>query len=625
MESQPQNQDLSDNMDGVDPPIGGTIVECMVNHVFLPLGLPNRPDKEPCDSHLLDLFLSSAKEFVSLCNNSEQSKVNQLIIALQDFQNIRKEDGSLHSENLRTASQQVIGQGTSYLPIYVQAQNAGILLHRQGANTIFDLWGLTPDDETIVEAPGRIVRHFPECSASIPTDDVNTYDFLDFISSTLARMGWEGITSSQSHGFREVAAASRDVPSPTNITELLYIELVNKGTQSQDRRICKHTREEVIGTNGANQCWRRSPFWLFLRVTSQLILSRQDGKSILYKKFIIFFMSRALEKACEGGLQSETIHCIYSKICRRKQKLELTEDEKWMDAATVVLKNADEVLMQNWQKTIKRHQISLEISPVSPSAIEADALFDIPGLNLFVNSITHRQSAATSDSYNPVSQLRLTDKNTFASLALAEEAKEYTIFYIFAFEHWIDKHLDIWLKNHGTGGDACNTIKNRAFQYFKIARKAYENNPKENSAMLLRILMLWVACDKIAAADTPELKCCKPPVPHNIWSSLLLSSKTDIEQLKKAEGYLKYRQEHSQYGTSVFEDLGGKPSFAVKAFENDPNCKKLLKDLIKYDKDKESEKIEELDQQIEDYSRLMQEYHDGHCDAGCEEASDSED
>ncbi|KAG8424354.1 hypothetical protein J3458_001154 [Metarhizium acridum] len=533
MESQPQNQDLFDNMDGVDPPIEGTIVECMVNHVFLPLGLPNRPDKEPCDSHLLDLFLSSAKEFVSLCNNSEQSKVNQLIIALQDFQNIRKEDGSLHSENLRTASQQVIGQGTSYLPIYVQAQNAGILLHRQGANTIFDLWGSTPDDETIVEAPGRIVRHFPECSASIPTDDVNTYDFLDFISSALARMSWEGITSSQSHGFREVAAASQDVPSPTNITELLYIE--------------------------------------------------------------------------------------------RKQKLELTEDEKWMDAATVVLKNAEEVLMQNWQKTIKRHQISLEISPVSPSAIEADALFDIPGLNLFVNSITHRQSAATSDSYNPVSQLRLTDKNTFASLALAEEAKEYTIFYIFAFEHWIDKHLDIWLKNHGTGGDACNTIKNRAFQYFKIARKAYENNPKENSAMLLRILMLWVACDKIAAADTPELKCCKPPVPHNIWSSLLLSSKTDIEQLKKAEGYLKYRQEHSQYGTSVFEDLGGKPSFAVKAFENDPNCKKLLKDLIKYDKDKESEKIEELDQQIEDYSRLMQEYHDGHCDAGCEEASDSED
>lgn len=513
----------------------------------------------------------------------------------------------------------------SYLPVYVQAQNAGILLHGRGGNAIFDLWGLTPDNETIVEASGRIVRHFPECSASIPTDHINTCDFFDFISSTMSRMSWEGITTSKGHGFPEVAAASEDVPSPTNITELLYIELVNKGIQSEHRRICKHTREEVIGTNGSNQCWRRSPFWLFLRVTSQLILSRQDGKSILYKKFLLFFMSQVLEKACEGELQSETIHCIYSKVCRRKRKLELTEDEKWMEAVTAVLNNANEVLSQNWQKIIKRHQISLEISPFNLSAIEADTLFEIPNLNLFVKSIAHRQSAATSGSYHPVSQLRLTDKNTFASLALAEEAKEYTMFYLFAFEYWIDKHLDTWLNEHGTEGDACNTIKNRAFQYFKIAKRAYVNNPKENSAMLLRILVLWVACDKLAAADTPELKRYKPPVPDNIWSSLLLSSNTDVGQLKTAEGYLKDRQEHSQYETFVFDGLGGNQSFAVKAFESDPNCKKLLKTLIKCDKDKESEKIEELEQQIEDYSRLMQEYHDGHCDAGCEGASGSED
>ncbi|KFG81564.1 hypothetical protein MANI_118380 [Metarhizium anisopliae] len=265
------------------------------------------------------------------------------------------------------------------------------------------------------------------------------------------------------------------------------------------------------------------------------------------------------------------------------------------------------------------------MSPFNLSAIEEDTLFEIPNLNLFVKSIAHRQSAATSGSYHPVSQLRLTDKNTFASLALAEEAKEYTIFYLFAFEYWIDKHLDIWLNEHGTEGDACNTIKNRAFQYFKIAKRAYVNNPKENSAMLLRILVLWVACDKLAAADTPELKRYKPPVPDNIWSSLLLSSNTNVGQLKTAEGYLKDRQEHSQYETSVFDGFGGTQSFAVKAFENDPNCKKLLKSLIKYDKDKESEKTEELEQQIEDYSRLMQEYHEGHCDAGCEGASDSED
>lgn len=98
-------------MDDLDPPNGSTTLGYMVNHVFLPLGLPSRPDKESCDSHLLGLFLSSTEDFVSLCNNSERSRVNQLVTALQILQSIRKEDGSLHSDKLRTASQQVIGQG----------------------------------------------------------------------------------------------------------------------------------------------------------------------------------------------------------------------------------------------------------------------------------------------------------------------------------------------------------------------------------------------------------------------------------------------------------------------------------------------------------------------------------
>ncbi|OAA50407.1 hypothetical protein NOR_00857 [Metarhizium rileyi] len=593
-----QGQLYDMNLDG--NPGESKVIECILNHVVLPLGLPNKSDKESCDSQLLDLLLSSVSKFSLLCSSSEKNQVSKLADALNALQKTRKEDGSLNSNELRTASQRVIGQALSYLPIYVQSQNAGILVHGQREATTFDIWGLTPNNDTIVEATGRVVRRFPECSASISTAKTNDSHFLDFISLTLAKMSEERIIASSIRGIREIILGAQEAPSPTNITELLYIELVNKGTPLRDSRICKHTREEVIGVNGACPYWGRSPFWLFLRVTLHLILSRQDEKAILYKKFMVFFMSRLLKISCNRNLQIENIHCTYSKICRRQRKLDLTGDENWMKPVTAVLNQATEILQKTWQEIIDRDQMSCETSSFIPSSIEKETLFEMLILDQFIQRIDYRQSNGTGSNSKPVPNLRTPDPHIFPPLSLAEDAQEYAIFYLFAFEHWTDIHLDTWREANTTDKNACTKLKSRAISYFKLATKLYNGDPRNFSAMLLRMLMLWVACDKLAAKKNPELELYKPPIPPP------------------------YMHKGSEYATTVFESFEGKDAYAVKAFDNNSDCKILLRKLTKREKEKEYEKIEELDDKVDTFRTLMQKYNNNTCNASCEGAPDLE-
>lgn len=96
------------------------VLERIINHVFLPRGLPNMPDKSSIDDYLLDRFISSVSEFALLCNGHDKEEVDKLKSALQIFQGIRKDDGSLESDQLRTAMQQAVGQSKCpFLPRYL--------------------------------------------------------------------------------------------------------------------------------------------------------------------------------------------------------------------------------------------------------------------------------------------------------------------------------------------------------------------------------------------------------------------------------------------------------------------------------------------------------------------------
>ncbi|OAQ70003.1 hypothetical protein VFPPC_02542 [Pochonia chlamydosporia 170] len=606
-----------------------TRLECIINHVILPRRLPNRPDKDPCDNALLNFLISSVSEYSSLCDSNEESRVISLKAALLALKHIRNEDGALAGNKLRTAFQQVISSEIPYLPLYVQAQNAGILVKcgsEKGEKVTFDIWGLTPNNNTVLSSRGRIVRQFPECAARVLKKVSNDCDFLDFFSQTLETMSWQGTENTTATKDRLVARmvnAAQDVPSPTAVTELLYIRLAMEGTPLNGGKILKHTREEVICASGSDVPWRRSPFWLFLRVVSQLSLKKpSDEKQSLFKKLMVFFIAQILDMACHYDCASDTIYCIFQKLCRRVLKLELSTFEPWMKTVTKALNNAQKAIDQCWKLTLENDKKVLCFGSVSPSLIHEATRFRMPDIDEFIAGINDRSHVTMGKGFRQLSHPQLFSSANSPPILSSDGPTEYRIFHVFVFEDWLDHFLDPWLEVHKMEESTCPTLKQLAVTYFRIAAKNYANNPMATSAMILRLLVLWVACDKAAVAMNPSLRLYKPPIPESIWDVLLLESKDQLNQLLKCEIYLKERQKGAKNQVSVFDSLWG--YVPVNAFDNDISFHKQLRKLQNTSRGTVARQTRELNSLKDNFKDLMEQYTEGTCDEYCEEGSVSE-
>jgi hypothetical protein len=47
----------------------------MINHIFLPHGLPNKPDVEIIDGHLLDVLISSLSDFAACSHHTHEPEM----------------------------------------------------------------------------------------------------------------------------------------------------------------------------------------------------------------------------------------------------------------------------------------------------------------------------------------------------------------------------------------------------------------------------------------------------------------------------------------------------------------------------------------------------------------------
>jgi hypothetical protein len=93
----------------------------------------------------------------------------------------------------------------------------------------------------------------------------------------------------------------------------------------------KHVRDEVFW-DGAEKPWRRSPFWLVLRVAVEIHLSRILGGEVgrlQYKFLMCLMMAQFLEDSVNMFSKSpelELLALLKAKLCRRMAKLKVDKD-----------------------------------------------------------------------------------------------------------------------------------------------------------------------------------------------------------------------------------------------------------------------------------------------------------
>jgi hypothetical protein len=170
---------------------------------------------------------------------------------------------------------------------------------------------------------------FPGCAVTIPITTFNDSSFQHQLATFLEKASTESIKrfAARANKAGTFAIESRDTVDPALITQLLMTILEANGTRVFPPLLKKRVRDEVCWFDGEKP-WRRSPFWLVLRVGIQRHLSVVLGGDLgrVHYKFFMCIVLLRLMNDCMGAIDLELVVFIKTKICRRLVKLEVEKE-----------------------------------------------------------------------------------------------------------------------------------------------------------------------------------------------------------------------------------------------------------------------------------------------------------
>jgi hypothetical protein len=183
------------------------------------------------------------------------------------------------------------------IPIEIKTQNAAVIVSKQeaGADVIFEIFELSPPNETVMRTKGRLKRSFPTFACRISLKQFQEQGLIEALAQTLGRMSWEEApgfqpqTDKNKQGHDE----TRDTTHPGMITDFLMHFLSVIGQPTDVQGVWKNTREDVLCKKGFLP-WRRSALWLLVRTTMQLQIARASSVSV-YKAVMVNLLERLLQ------------------------------------------------------------------------------------------------------------------------------------------------------------------------------------------------------------------------------------------------------------------------------------------------------------------------------------------
>ncbi|KAJ4987967.1 hypothetical protein SVAN01_06542 [Stagonosporopsis vannaccii] len=607
--------------DGKRPSASAT--SYLVHHVVFPPQLPQADDfdalNELCLLDTTIIALNTLKPFVTA---QYKSPLAQAITTIDNLRRVRDKLGNVTETDLRKLLEELAnGKNQRSVPLEIKAQNAGILITSDGKDITFEVFELSPENKYAM-LKGRLVRTFPGLAASIPVVKMQEQGLQKMLADTLAKM-----STQTAPGFQPVAYKAgrnhdeeRDTTHPGMVADYFLNVIAALGKTVTVTRIMKRTREDVLWNN-CKQPWRRSPLWLLVRVTLQLLFTRQgpepstaDG---LYKVFMVQFLSIALGYAqfYWDLFGSSYMHVIEAKMLRRVRKLEALSQldcvvSSWIDSIQTCMTDASAYMDEKWSTEIQ--DTGLNLATAVLSSLQPDNALDVslPDLDDLLATFKSRTTDATGCDFEPgpaFPHFTSVPRN-FAA------AGDHQYFGLAAVEKWVGDHLQDWLQAHRTDETTCRQLYELMTTYHNNASKAYEKIPWCVSVMCLTILEIWVACDDSACSLFPLLKTYDPEVQLFELQCLTLPFRSQMQRLLAVETYVQSRRRTATNTTSVFRDFGVDSSFGVQHFRQSPELQRVLQQVEQKASKQHAEQCKKLTRLKSKYNDLMKQYNSAHCD-----------
>ncbi|KAH3956582.1 hypothetical protein HBH98_241660 [Parastagonospora nodorum] len=600
----------------------------LIRHVVLPPQLPHTDDRDTSkDKLLLDTVLLALQSLKALVNDNCVKLVATAVALVDNLSRCRDSDGNASEGQLRILPNELVkNPSDNTVPIEIKAQNAALLVSRKADYIVFESFELSPTNEAAMTS-GRLKRVFPALASRIPVVKMQQEQLRKTVASTIAKL-----TTQKALGFQPkvrkaltVHDEPRDTASPAMVTDWFMNLTAALGDPMDTVRIMKNTREEVLWQKG--QPWRRSPLWLLLRVSLQLLFSSNAGGSHptfeLYKAFMIILLSHMLRSA-EGhskDLGNEPLHYISAKLLRRMGKFEKLKLgncllDGWANTLQDDAKSAHDLMTENLHliEGHVQHNASTEFNWNLRHATDLD--ISCPSLDVFITGLRSRKRDDAITKFVPTWAIpHFPAKELPCDIDESAQSPEHRYSRFAAFEEWVQTNRHTWIEKQKADVDTCGKLCKLMAAYHSAAKTEYAGMPTSLSIQHLVLAELWVMCDKSACHLYPLLKEYCPEVCFDEYASLSLPLRSHMARLVEVEQYLQSRREMAvKKNPSVSRDFGHERSFAVRFFDTSLEMQAMKSKIEGNATLKRHQKYQELAKLKLQYQDLMRRYDQTECE-----------
>ena len=340
--------------------------------------------------------------------------------------------------------------------------------------------------------------------------------------------------------------------------------------------------------------WRRSPFYLTVRVAMQRQLYRQFGPDIgrLYFKMIMCVMIQQFLEDVLKTLPFESVFYLRQKLGRRLAKLasDRAAISNHRSPMVVSALSALELTFErtlltsgNWLKArwrTHRQQKERQVPPLSPRVPSGAFNMHLTNSQPVLCHIIASQVQAVEDvQCTPDELLRQYDENAKTIKPYMYAARTH----INIAQHHatvIEPAKEIRITGHARVMELSTTIQD----YIHRIQASPEGYPGEKSHMLLYLMELWVLMDLEAVDCFPLLEEFHPGFDANILDPIELLLLDDMARVQRIQVHLsdRFRARHGMSSKTVFDDPSD-DCFAVRYFEEYDDSSRSLRLEIEED------------------------------------------
>ncbi|KAG9090216.1 hypothetical protein FRC06_001164, partial [Ceratobasidium sp. 370] len=196
------------------------------------------------------------------------------------------------------------------------------------------------------------------------------------------------------------------------------------------------------------------------------------------------------------------------------------------------------------------------------------------------------------------------DFSVFANGALSKAFSNDKHVALFDFENAVHIHLSGWVDINLNDDSAYASVFSCLEQYASVAQSYYTQDVADLSIMVLTIMALWVALDRLVTSRYNLLLEYSPDIPENLIEVLLLRSSQHLDQATMIQTYLRRRHAQNSLG-SVFSGSFARNSLPVRFFNQSPSLQELKKSIEVEAENQREKKLQELNELNAEHARLV--------------------